>query len=200
VETLEEAALPLFLERGIDGVTIDEIVAAAGVAKGSYYRYFDDKAALVGSILAPVRARVDEAFDVCAAALAATDDPYDPLDLTGAYQALAVALAGVVASSPGAIRLYLQEGRAPATPARAPVVELAHAVSRGALRLTVVAHERGLLRPMDARVSAAAVVGAAERLVFGALSGEDLGDPEVAVASLIAMVLDGLRAAPRHGA
>ena len=53
---------------------------------------------------------------------------------------------------------------------------------------------------MDARVSAAAVVGAAERLVFGALSGEDLGDPEVAVASLIAMVLDGLRAAPRRGA
>ena len=34
---------PLFLERGIETVTIDEITREAGVAKGSFYRYFDDK-------------------------------------------------------------------------------------------------------------------------------------------------------------
>jgi len=40
---LVSAGLQQFLERGIETVTIDEITREAGVAKGSFYRYFDDK-------------------------------------------------------------------------------------------------------------------------------------------------------------
>ena len=190
IESLLDASLPLFLARGIDGVTIDDLVAGAGIAKGSYYRYFADKADLVRALLTPVQARVDEAFATCRVAL---EQATTVVELTLAYQALAVVFAAIVAESTGVVRLYLQEGRAPATPARAPVAELATAMTAGAIRLTHAAHTRGLLRPMDARVSAAAVVGAAERLLFGALSGEDLGAPDAVVGALISMVLDGLR-------
>ena len=62
VRGLEEAALRLFLERGLDGVTIDDITKACGVAKGTFYRYFDDKDALVESLLAPVREELVEAL------------------------------------------------------------------------------------------------------------------------------------------
>jgi AcrR family transcriptional regulator len=193
VADLLEASLPLFLERGIEGVTIDDIVLAAGMAKGSYYRYFEDKTELVRALLAPLSAKVDESFAACAAALA---EARSPEGLAGAYLTLAGALGEVFVSSPGAVRLYLQESRAPAVAARVAVAELARRVERGAIDLTHVAHAHGLLRPMDARVSSGAVVGAVERLLFGVLTGDDLGDPEAVVRELITLVLDGLRPRP----
>ncbi|TXS44713.1 TetR family transcriptional regulator [Streptomyces sp. t39] len=42
-ETLAEAAFQLFLERGFEGTTVDEIVARAGVGRRSFFRYFPSK-------------------------------------------------------------------------------------------------------------------------------------------------------------
>jgi AcrR family transcriptional regulator len=41
----------LFAAKSIDGVTIDDIVEAADVAKGSFYNHFDDKESLAGTIV-----------------------------------------------------------------------------------------------------------------------------------------------------
>jgi AcrR family transcriptional regulator len=41
----------LFAVKSIDGVTIDDIVEAADVAKGSFYNHFDDKESLAGEIV-----------------------------------------------------------------------------------------------------------------------------------------------------
>jgi AcrR family transcriptional regulator len=200
VASLLDAALPLFLAHGIDGVSIDDIVAAAGIAKGSYYRYFVDKADLVRALLAPVVLGVESAFAACEVELAAAKSPGD---LRAAYDGLAGALAGVFIQAPAPIRLYLQEGRAPATASRVPVTELGRQISSGAVRLTEVAHARHLLRAMDARLSATAVIGAIECVLFGVLTGEAFGDVTAIVPSLITLVLDGLRTRPGadvHGA
>jgi AcrR family transcriptional regulator len=42
-EVLEQTALDLFTARGFDDVSVDEIVAAAGVSKRTFYRYYDAK-------------------------------------------------------------------------------------------------------------------------------------------------------------
>ena len=63
------------------------------------------------------------------------------------------------------------------------------------LLLTLAARSHGLLRALDARVTANAVVGAVETLVFLALSGEDLGTPEEASAALIELMLHGVATA-----
>jgi AcrR family transcriptional regulator len=194
VETLLEASLPLFLERGIEGVTIDDIVSAAGIAKGTYYRYFEDKEGLVRALFASVQQRVSEAFDTCGESLSVATDPEE---VTAGYLGLAVRLTAVVSEFPGLVRLYLQESRAPAIAARLPVVELARLVFAAAVRLTEVAHARGLLRPMNPRVSAAAVIGAAEQLLVASLSGHEpyeLGEePHAVIHALVTLVLDGLR-------
>jgi len=186
-EGLQEAALALFLERGIEATTIDDITRRAGVAKGSYYRYFADKTALVESLLEPVAQAL---LSSMARAGTALDGAVD----TGLYALLAAELAGILLSNPDVVRLYLQECRAPLEGSRAPVRRLADQVAQHAVLLTKKAHARGLLREFPASVSALSVVGAVERLLFAVLTGEETGDPLTVSQGLISLVLDGIRA------
>lgn len=190
-EAIEKAALGLFLARGIEPVTIDEITAAASVAKGSFYRYFAHKSDVVEALLAPASSELQAAFTRCDEALRAATGREQ---LTRAYVELAGSLAAIVAQRPDVVRLYLQECRAPGVGARAGVSALAELIARGALRLTESAQAHGLLRPVDPRVSASVVVGAAEKLLHLHLTGADLGDPDALAPALIAMVLTGLAA------
>jgi AcrR family transcriptional regulator len=49
-QQLQEAALELFLERGFENVTTDDIAAAVEVSKTTFYRYFESKeGALLGN-------------------------------------------------------------------------------------------------------------------------------------------------------
>jgi AcrR family transcriptional regulator len=56
---LLKAGQALFAARSIDGVSIDDIVAAAGVAKGSFYNHFADKEALAREVAGEVRRSVE---------------------------------------------------------------------------------------------------------------------------------------------
>lgn len=44
-------ALPLFLEQGFKGTSIDTVVKASGVSKPTVYNHFPDKAALMDAVL-----------------------------------------------------------------------------------------------------------------------------------------------------
>ncbi|MEO0108031.1 MAG: TetR/AcrR family transcriptional regulator [candidate division WOR-3 bacterium] len=46
-----KAALSLFLQRGFDSTTVDEVASRAGVAKGTVYLHFHDKADIYASLL-----------------------------------------------------------------------------------------------------------------------------------------------------
>ena len=187
---IADAGLRLFLQRGIEDVTIDEIVREAGVAKGSFYRYFEDKSDLVAAIFSPYEPLIEEAFAACADALRAATNRDE---LFAAYQGLAAALTVVLLSAPDVFVRYLQENRAPGVGARRPVRELAGRIDARAIELTHVAHTHGLLRPIDPRVSARAVVGAVEKLLHAVLAGHDVGEPTEIPGQLIAMILSGLR-------
>ncbi len=47
-----ESALPLFLEHGFKGTSIDMVVKASGVSKPTVYNHFPDKASLLHAVLA----------------------------------------------------------------------------------------------------------------------------------------------------
>lgn len=185
-----EAALRLFLKRGIEPVTIDEIAHEAGVAKGSFYRYFSDKADLVDALLQPSAERVREAFDACDALVRSARNE---AELFAAYQGLASGLAQALTTEPDVVRLYLQESRVPGVGARKPVAALGDEITRRAVALTEVARGHGLVCQVDARISGAAIVGAVEHLLFRFLSGEDLGPVDQVPEALLALILYGLR-------
>lgn len=63
---LVEAAQRVFAERGVANTAVSDIVAAAGVAKGTFYLYFDSKSDV---LVAVARRMVDGIIDVAAAAL-----------------------------------------------------------------------------------------------------------------------------------
>jgi AcrR family transcriptional regulator len=190
IRALTDAALRLFLSRGLDAVTIDDITQACGVAKGTFYRYFDDKEALVGSMVDPVRGELVEAMVACGRALAAARDV---AAMSDAYRALGAAFAAAVLTHAGLVRLYLQESRGPAVGARQRIAELSRQITRHAVVIAEKGHTHGLLRPVRPEVSALVVVGAVERLLLAVLSDEPVGNPLELPDLLSSIILDGLR-------
>ncbi|MGE3636753.1 MAG: TetR/AcrR family transcriptional regulator [Sandaracinaceae bacterium] len=189
-EQLRQAGLKLFLERGVDPVTIDDIAKEAGTAKGNFYRYFSDKVDLVQAIVTPMSEAVFEAFDRCERGL---EEAHDDTSLVAAYQSLAIGLIPVAVGMPDEVRLYLTECRAPNAGARAPIRAFGDQVRERATLLTEFAVDHGLLRIPDPRISALAVVGAVEQLAFSTIVGELDAPPPMVAGILISLVLQGIR-------
>ena len=60
---LLNAGRTLLAARDVEGVTVDEIVAAADVAKGSFYNHFVDKDVFAREIASAVRRQAEQAVD-----------------------------------------------------------------------------------------------------------------------------------------
>ncbi|MFO0548718.1 MAG: TetR/AcrR family transcriptional regulator [Polyangiaceae bacterium] len=190
-EALQRAALALFLQYGVEAVTIDQIVDGARTAKGSFYRYFRDKTDLVATLVEPMRLDVRAAFATCAEGLREASRAGN---VAKPYESLAQDLIRVVVQYADVVRLYLHESRGPKNGARAPIVELAEEVLDGATELSNVAHALGLVRGLVGRLSAIVVVGASELIVARLFAGDDVGPILEMPGELVSLVLDGVRA------
>lgn len=184
-----DGALALFLERGVDAVSIDHIARAAGIGKATFYAYFDDKEQLVDTLVAPLRER----------ALAALDRTIEQVgaarafgELRASQEQLDSALFPVFVDHLDVLRLMLQESRGPAVGARRPLRQCYADLVERTVAHNVLAAERGLIRDLHPRVVSYIVLGAIERLVTGYLDGDDLGDPRAALRTLTTVLLDGL--------
>lgn len=66
------AGMRLFSEQPVDAVTVDDIVQAAGVGKGSFYNHFQDRDSLVRAVSREIRTSVEGAIS------RANDNEHDP--------------------------------------------------------------------------------------------------------------------------
>lgn len=73
-QALLAAGLELLVERPIDAIPIDDIVAAAGVAKGSFFNHFADKTSFGAAVAAYVRGLMETRIT------AANDGVTDPVE------------------------------------------------------------------------------------------------------------------------
>ncbi|MBW1830140.1 MAG: TetR/AcrR family transcriptional regulator [Deltaproteobacteria bacterium] len=190
VQDLIDAGLSLFLRRGIEAVTIDEVAREAGMAKGNFYRYFRDKADLVEAVIEPVARTTRQAVQECDEKLRTADGRDDAV---AAYGQLGNRLVGALAMHPDAMCLYLQERRAPATTARQAISDLASDLDRRAFTLSQVAVDRRLVAVANPHVSALAVLGAVEALALASVRNQVQMDPVETTKTLIAIVLEGLQ-------
>jgi AcrR family transcriptional regulator len=186
------SALELFATNGVDQTSIDQITAAAGIAKGSFYRHFADKKELVGGLFAPIAMAITEATDACVVDVgrAQTID-----DCVTAYVRMGDQLAPHLLSQPLLIRVYLQERSALDEGPRGMVRAIADLVARQAVLISDAGHAKGFFRDDVPHVlSALLVVGAVERvaeLFLEAPQALELSPSEIGPA-LVRLVLDGL--------
>lgn len=83
-QAILDAGQQLFAKGAMEGVTIDQIVDAADVSKGSFYNHFDDRQALADAVFAAIEADLEAQIG------AANADVADPA--TRIVRALVVAL------------------------------------------------------------------------------------------------------------
>lgn len=190
-ERLLAAALELMLAHGTAAVTIDQIVDRAHMAKGSFYRYADDKEDLVAQLLAPVIAEVTAALDRCEQQLRIGRSD----DIAAIYLALARDLSQVVAHHVPRVLLYLQEARAPQAAAPPAIQELGDALTSRTIALTEIARDHGLIRAVDPEISALAVLGAVDAILFAHLRKRRAPRASIprVTAELVDIVLRGIR-------
>ena len=186
---LLDAALLLFLEGGVEGVSVDDITTAAGVAKGSFYRYFKDQEALVAALVSPLTRLLTEAFDEVAASLPASVNRDKQFTM---YRRVGGVLATLLMEYPGVVRLYLQESRAPSVGARRPLVSLSDKINARAIELTKQAQGLKIFKEFPPAVSALTVVGASEKLILGVLLEQELGNPLDIPNALVSLIFDGI--------
>lgn len=186
---LLDAALLLFLARGVEGVSVDDITRAANVAKGSFYRYFKDQEALVEALIEPARKVILDALDEVAVAL---EKSLTRETQFTTYRAVGGALATLIMEHPGVVRLYLQESRAPAVGARRPLGKLSVDINRQSIELTKQAQQLKIFKEFPPAVSALTVVGASEKLILGVLLDQELGNPLEIPNALVSLIFDGI--------
>ncbi len=71
---IERAALHLFAEHGVDGVSTKQIAAAAGISEGAIYRHFSGKEELARSMMLAIHGRLTEMILAADKAHQALDD------------------------------------------------------------------------------------------------------------------------------
>jgi AcrR family transcriptional regulator len=180
-QRLLDAALATFVDKGIDGATVKDITAAAGVTQGLLYHYFDGKDALVQAILRE-RGFLPELRRLLA-------NPHSrPVEVV--LPELAAGFRRLLAEHGELVALFFAAGRANQD-VRAGLrgfVAEGQQLLAGYLATRVAAGE---LRPHDTRAAAQLLLST---VALGQVTGADT-DP----ATVVDLVLHGLTAPDKRG-
>lgn len=124
------AGLDLLVDRPIDAIPIDELVAAAGVAKGSFFNHFADKHDFAAAVAGEVRMEVEAAVSQANAGVA------DPVERMAGGMTVAAQLA---LDQPRRMMVLLRS--------QVPATSQTHPLNRGLKEDIAAALDKGLLRP-----------------------------------------------------
>ena len=167
------AGLELLVDRPIDAIAIDEVVARAGVAKGSFFNHFPDKHHFAAAVAAEVR------MDVEAEVTRANAGVIDPVARIAGGMRVAATFA---LSQPRRATLLLRS--------QVPATRQTHPLNRGLKEDIEAALAAGLLRPEAAHVGLPYWLGLCQVLMIHLI--ETHPAPEAAEARLAEMLVLGL--------
>lgn len=183
LEAIEKHGLRLFLEVGYDRASIEQVAAAADVARGTFYLYFADKRALFDALMDRWSAPVLDVLDAVASEISSAKTP---AELAVVYRGMAVGLGVVGLAQRDEILVAFREARQPGE-AGESVRRREAAILDAVVVFTRDAKERGLLNVGDPRLACLVVMGAVERLFYEFLAGAPLGDPLVVAEEVLGL-------------
>jgi AcrR family transcriptional regulator len=186
-DQLVAAAREVFSEKGYHDATVDDITRTAGVAKGTFYLYFDEKREIYFEL---VRTFLQHVKDIGASV---QREVKTPGDFFARCEQAAAELVRVFTEHHGLARLAYRESMSLDAELerllREFYRELAHVEAEN-IRLGI---ELGLFRPVDPLICAYAHIGMVERVALGLLSEKDPPEPQRVVRELLAIAFEGLR-------
>ena len=172
------AGFDLLVERSIDAIPIDDLVAKAGVAKGSFFNHFTDKQAFAEAIATEVRLELE---DQVARANAGVTNPVDRMAggmRVGAEFAL---------REPKRARVLLRS--------HGTSTARAHPLNRGLLEDVEAACNQGLLRPEAREAGVLYWLGLCQALMISLIERPmTRAQADQRIADMITLGLSGLGA------
>lgn len=181
-----DAAKHVFAEAGYHGASINAIIERAAIARGTFYLYFESKAAVFDSIL-------DHAMTDLRARLHRIEvgDPAAPPPQVALRDQVVSVFEYIVGDRPLAM-LLLSAGHTPDAEA-AERLDQFFAEVRDLLRRALESGmEIGLLRKVDARLGAAAMLGLIRGVIEQIISQPDPPAVDVVVSELLMVALRGV--------
>ncbi|HTM22614.1 MAG TPA: TetR/AcrR family transcriptional regulator [Kofleriaceae bacterium] len=187
--TLVDAAKRCFASRGYHATTVDDITRAAGVAKGTFYLYFDEKREIYYEV---IRTFMQLIKDI-GSSIAATSS--DPRDLFARAERAARELMQVFLDNRELARLAYRESMGLDPELERMIAHFYREIAQVAARNIEVAIELGLIRRVDPLITAYAHIGMVERVLMAMVDDPDRFDPDRVVAELMRLSWEGLAAA-----
>lgn len=174
---LRDAARAVFAEVGFAAARVEDVVAAAGVSHGTFYTYYENKAAVLDAL-------VDE---TATALLAVTEDPWDGDDVEATIELVIGRFVELILRDADVIATWLEAGaHEPHFRARLRLVR------EGAAR-QVAGHIAPLSRSgHDPTVVASALVAMVEGYATGGLLSAGTAEREAAVRTMARIWVGGL--------
>jgi AcrR family transcriptional regulator len=185
------AARTLFAQRGYHETTVEDITRAAGVAKGTYYLYFQEKReiflAIIGELLDAIKA-----VGISVAQLAPGENPIAFLQRA---ELAAVRLVEMVQDNGAMIRLAYRESMSMDRALEAMLRDFYRETAEIEAKNIRIAQQLGLLRECDPLLTAFAHIGMIERILFTMVDAPELfPDRRAVVREMMRLAYEGLRA------
>ncbi len=183
-QQLMDAALAAFSRGGYHGTHIKHIIEEAGVARGTFYLYFEGKREVFQALIDEMFVSLDSVLEVL--------DPTAPASPIEQMRRNLERFVGVLQARPRLTTLLLEQG-APLEPEvrerlREFYLDLTTKVEQG----LAMGEELGLFEDMDREVVARAIVGAVKEVFYSWDHQREAFDPVRVADALINVTLHGL--------
>jgi AcrR family transcriptional regulator len=179
-----EAALAAFSRGGYHGTHVSHIIAEAGVARGTFYLYFEGKREVFQALIDEMFTSLDSVIEV-----------FDPTAGVSPMEQMRRNLerfVGVLQARPRLTTLLLEQGAPLEVEVRERLRSFYRALTRKVEIGLTQGQELGLLGPMDREVVARAIVGAVKEVFYSWDHQRETFDPVRVADALINLTLHGL--------
>jgi len=185
-------ALRLFSEKGFHNVSMQEIATEAEFATGTLYNFFDSKEAMFNDLIKNCGKKI---IDALGAILEGSDNEVERLRRFFRYQM------DVFEEHGEFIRLYVAEFGRKGTGIRKDPDEdeLGRVLDDKIERLLIAGIRKGAFRNVDPAVTATAIHGTLQRLIFNAVGNPDKDEVAEVFRKAERLFLDGLLLAKGEG-
>jgi AcrR family transcriptional regulator len=184
---LVAAARDVFAEKGYHEATVDDITRKAGVAKGTFYLYFEEKREIYYDL---VRTFLQHVKDIGAGV---AREVHTAQEFYARAEAAAFQLVSVFVEHFALARLAYRESMSLDAELERMLRDFYRDIARVEADNIRVGIELGLFRPVDPMICALAHIGMVERVALGLLAEKKPVDPQHVVRELLSIAFEGLR-------